>query len=74
MEIVNIALGGMEAAQGNLQKAAGRIAKAVDPEADAVDLNTEMVALLAARNQFASNARVVQTGDEMSKMLLDVWG
>ena len=74
MEIVNIALGGLEAAQGSLQKAAERIAKAADPGADSIDLSTEMVALLAARNQFASNARVVQTGDEMSKMLLDVLG
>jgi flagellar hook protein FlgE len=31
-----------------------------------------MVAMLAARNQFQSNARVIQTADDMQKTLLNL--
>ena len=32
----------------------------------------DMVELLSARNQFAANARVIQTADEMRKKLIDI--
>jgi len=69
---MNIALGGMEKAQGSLEKAAARIAKAADPAGDMVDLSTEMVSLMDARNQFQTNARVIHTGDDMQKTLLNL--
>jgi flagellar hook protein FlgE len=31
-----------------------------------------MVEMLAARNQYLSNARVIQTGDDMQKRLLNI--
>jgi flagellar hook protein FlgE len=55
-----------------VEKAAGRIATAAEPASDTIDLSTEIAALIAGRNQFQSNARVIRTGDEMQKMLLDL--
>jgi flagellar hook protein FlgE len=73
MDIMGIALGGMQNAAGSLEKSAGKIAKAADPAtADAIDLSSEMVALLDARNQFRTNARVIQTADEMQKTTLNL--
>ena len=72
MDVMSIALGGIEKAQGTFEKAAARIAKAADPAGDMVDLSTEMVSLLAARNQYQSNARVIHTGDDMQKTLLNL--
>jgi hypothetical protein len=74
------AVGGLQLAQNSLEKVAGRLAKATgappgiqqDPAADPVDLSTEMVNLLAARNQFQINARVIQTDDQMRKMTLSL--
>jgi flagellar basal body rod protein FlgC len=66
------ALGGMRNAQSTLERTAERIAGAVTPPPDSVDLSAEMVAMLAARNQFQANARVIQTADEMQKRLLDI--
>ncbi len=74
MDLMSIALGGMQQAQGSFERAAGRIAKAADPSPDALDLSSEMVALLQARNQFHSNARVIQIGDDMQKTLLNLFG
>ena len=72
MDIVSIALGGMRNAQTTLEKTAERIA-AVSPETpDSVDLSSQMVAMLAARNQFQSNARVIRTADDMQKQLLNL--
>lgn len=72
MNIVGTALGGMQNAQSTLEKTAERIA-AVSPESsDSVDLSSEMVAMLAARNQYQTNARVIQSADDMQKKLLDL--
>ena len=69
---MSIALGGMRNAQTTLEKTAERIA-AVSPEtSDSVDLSSQMVAMLAARNQFQSNARVIRTADDMQKTLLNL--
>jgi flagellar hook protein FlgE len=72
MEIMNVALTGMEGAQSSFQRTAGRIAASGEFQPDSVDLSGEMTALLEARNQFQSNARVIQTGDEMTKTVLDL--
>jgi len=72
MDVMSVALGGMRNVQSTLERTAERIA-AVSPEtSDSVDLSSQMVAMLAARNQFQSNARVIQTADDMQKTLLDI--
>jgi flagellar hook protein FlgE len=76
MNLMNIALGGMRIAQSSLDSTAQRIAGAAtrppDQPPDSVDLSTEMVAMLAARNQFKASAQVFQAGDKMQKKLLDI--
>ena len=76
MNLMNIALGGMRIAQSSLDSTAQRIAGASprppDQPPDSVDLSTEMVAMLAARNQFKASAQVFQAGDKMQKKLLDI--
>jgi len=67
MQIVNIGLSGMEAAERALEKTAGQVAKGDDPA-------REMVDLVEIRNQFQVNARVVRTADEMEKTVVDMWG
>ena len=76
MNVMNIALGGMRVAQSSFESAGQRIARAStrtpDQPPDSVDLSTEMVGMLAARDQFQLNARVFQTSGEMQKKLLDI--
>jgi flagellar hook protein FlgE len=72
MDVMSVALGGMQNAQGSLQRTAERIAGTSTPQPDSVDLSTEMVALLAARNQYQANARAFQVGDKMQQKLLDI--
>ena len=70
--ISNTALGGMRTAQTMLERTAERLA-AVSPEtSDAVDLSSEMVAMLAARSQYQTNAQVIQTADDMQKKVLNI--
>jgi flagellar basal body rod protein FlgG len=72
MDVMSAALGSMQNAQSILHKTAEHIA-AVSPESsDAVDLSSQMVAMLAARNQYQTNARVIQTADDMQKKVLDL--
>ena len=72
MAVLGAALGGMLDAQNRFEKAAERIAGASTQPTDAVDLSTDMVEMLATRNQYQSNARVIQTGDDMQKKLLNI--
>src|ERR1035441_1200013 len=72
MDVMSTALGGMRDAQTNLEKMAERVAGASASTPDSVDLSTEMVGMLAARDQFQLNARVFQTAGEMQKKLLDI--
>lgn len=72
MDVMSAALGGMQNAQSSLERTAERIAGASTAAPDSVDLSTEMVAMLAARNQYQANVRVFQTGDKMQKKLLDI--
>ncbi len=78
MQISAIALSGMHAAETRLEHAANRIARVSQPE-DQVDLSAEMVALIEARNNFAANANVMKTADEVERSLLELvsdsrWG
>lgn len=73
MQVSAIALGGMEQAAARLDRTATRLAKVADPT-DTVDLSAEMVALMQARNDFAVNAKVLKTADEMSKTLVEMLG
>ncbi|MEO8372036.1 MAG: flagellar basal body rod C-terminal domain-containing protein [Candidatus Solibacter sp.] len=66
MSITGLALGGMEDAQNKLERTAERIARSESPPEDMVDL-------LSVRNQFKSNARVLQTADEMRKRVIDIF-
>jgi flagellar hook protein FlgE len=76
MDVMSVALGGMRNAQSSFETTAQRIAGAStrppDQPPDSVDLSTEMVAMLAARNQFKASAQVFQAGDQMQKKLLDI--
>ena len=72
MNVLGAALGGMQNAQSKFEKAAERIAGASTQPTDSVDLSTDMVEMLAARNQYQSNARVIQTSDDMQKKLLNI--
>jgi flagellar hook-associated protein FlgK len=69
---MSAALGGMRTAQGTLERTAERIAGTSTQSADSVDLSNEMVTMLAARNQYQTNAQVIQTAGEMQKKLLDI--
>ena len=72
MDVMSVALGGMRNVQSTLERTAERIA-ALSPEtSDSVDLSSQMVAMLAARNQFKASAQVFQAGDQMQKKLLDI--
>ncbi len=73
MDIAAIALGGMNEAQGRVESAARRLASAAEPT-DTVDLSAEMVALMEARNAFTTNARVLETADEIQKNVIDILG
>lgn len=79
MELTAIALQGLEAAQGQLERSAERLSRAgeMSPDGapvDPVDLSGEAVALLSARNNFETNARVLETADEMQRQVLDLFG
>ena len=68
-------LQGMNQALNSLNTTAQRVAQ--EPFAapqDSVDLSTDMVNLIQARNDFAANAKVFRTGDEMAKTLLNMLG
>jgi hypothetical protein len=74
MELSAIALRGMEQAQGRVEDSAARLARtgAADYGGDTVDLSSEVVQLLAARNDFAANARVAETAGEMERKVIDL--
>ena len=60
-----------------MQRSAERLARVgTNPEkgaaAGSVDLTQEMVALLAARNDFAAGIRLLQTADELQRGLIDL--
>jgi flagellar hook protein FlgE len=77
MDLTAIALAGLQQADAQLTQAASRIASAGadSPESanpDAVSLSAELVALLAARNDFSLNLSVLKTADSIAKQAVDV--
>jgi hypothetical protein len=74
MDICSVALAGMERAAARVERSAARLATAADVSApsDGLDLSQEVVSLLAARNDFAVQSRVVLTADEMQRQVLDL--
>ena len=77
MELSAIALRGLEDARNRVERSAERLARVGTTTAEgtpvnSVDLTREMVALLAARNDFAAGIRLLQTADELQRGLIDL--
>jgi hypothetical protein len=77
MNIAAIALDGLNQAQARFDQTARRLASigARSPAAvlaDPVDLSTDMVSLISARNQFATNLRVARTAGEIERQAIDL--
>jgi flagellar hook protein FlgE len=72
MQISAIALGGMNQAQNQLENTARRLSRVADPTSN-VDLPTEMVSLMQSRNDFATNAKVATTADQIEKTTIDMF-
>jgi flagellar hook protein FlgE len=64
-------LSGMAQAETSVNQIAMRLA---NPASDTVDLSAEMVGLMQGRNDFATNVKVAQTMDEMTKSTLSLLG
>ena len=77
MDISAIALQGLEQANTQLDNAAARLASAaaLSPDGsnvDVVDISAEMVALLAAKNQFSVAAATMKVANEVQKSVVDI--
>jgi hypothetical protein len=63
----------MQAAEQSLDNTARRVAsRTADSSVDTADLSADAVALMNARNEFAANANLARTADEMQKQVLDL--
>jgi flagellar hook protein FlgE len=62
-------LSGMTRAETTVNQIATRLAQ---PATDSVDLSTEMVSLMSAKNDFATNVKVAQTEDQMTQSALSI--
>jgi flagellar hook protein FlgE len=62
-------LSGMTRAETSINQIATRLAQ---PATDKVDLSTEMVSLMAASDNFAIDAKLAQTEDQMTQSALSV--
>lgn len=77
MDIFTTALGGLERAASTFERSASRLSRASatvsdGPAVDAVDLSATVVDLLKARNEFATNLKVLQTGDDLERTALNI--
>lgn len=77
MDISAIALRGLDQAQSKLETAASRLAPAgafssTGTPFDSVDLSQEAVALLSARNEFATNIKLLHTADDLAQWAIDL--
>ena len=77
MDISAIALQGLNQADAQLQQAASAIATAATDSSgggnvDTVDIASEIVALSAAKNLFATNLGVLKVADEIQKNTIDI--
>ena len=69
MQISAIALQGLEKAQTQFDRSASRLAAA---PADTVDLSSEAVSLIAARNSFETNLKVLEIAAKMQSAALNL--
>ena len=72
MNVLSVALDNIGRAATKLDKVAARIANS--PASDTVDLSKEAVNLIQARNEFETGIKVAQTGDEMTRATLEIFG
>jgi len=71
----NIPLAGMNRAEASLNTTASRLASAgATSQTDTVDLSAEMIALMEARTNFAVNAKVAQTQNQVAQSLVNLEG
>ena len=64
-------LSGMTQAETSVNRIAMRVAQ---PAGDTVDLSTEAVSMMAARNSFATDAKVAKVEDQMTRSTLSILG
>lgn len=64
-------LAGLDTADSTVSRVASKIATVGTP-GDRVDLSVEMVSLMQAQNDFESNAKVLQTEDQMTRSTLNI--
>jgi flagellar hook protein FlgE len=62
-------LSGMTQAETSVNQIAKRLS---NPASDTVDLSTEMVGLMQARNDMATNVKVAKTVDEMMQSAISM--
>jgi hypothetical protein len=62
-------LSGMMRAETTVNQVATRLAQ---PSTDTVDLSTDSVSLMAARNEYATDVKLVQTEDQMTRSALSI--
>lgn len=78
MDIVQTGLAGLARAQKQLETTATRLARFPDSATragdDIVDLSVEAVALIQAKNVAETNIKLIETGKEMAKAMIDVMG
>jgi hypothetical protein len=77
VELSAIALQGLDSAQAALERTAVRLARTGSdtPEAaptDTVELATAMVGLIAARQDYAVNLKVLETANEIERQAVDL--
>ena len=73
----SIALQGLQQADTQLENAASNIASVSAVSAtggDSVDLSQEMVAMVAAQQQFDANLATLKTEDQIEQRLVDLTG
>ena len=64
-------LQGMQKAETQLNTTANKIAR-FPQNGDTLDLSSDMVSLIAARDNFMANVGAAKTGDEMQRALLNM--
>ena len=62
-------LSGMTQAETSVNQIATRIAS---PASDKIDLSAEMVSMMEARNNFAVDAKSIETEDQMTQSALSI--
>jgi hypothetical protein len=75
MDISAVALQGLEGAQGRFDSAASKLSSAALPVAvtgEVTDVSQATVDLLAAKNDFEGNLKVMRAADEMERATINI--